>query len=252
MSKMSIEVANRTKTADFMISSVEVHQDDVVAGLVDTFEGLDAETILKLLLAIVALFRKVTDVMGDAELEYVAEQADDPPVRKERDRRFAELIVALRQLRDLVNSILGEAGVKLYGLGGELPRTPKGLSDRGKHVIKQLHQHPTTVTGLFDATFDSAKAAATLEPMQTGLAAAFKAVGREVREGHAALTTRDRAVAEWVGAYPAVGAVLTGLYRLAGQPELADRIRPTVRRTTGLDPEPEAEAPVVEETEESE
>jgi hypothetical protein len=67
---------------------------------------------------------------------------------------------------------------------------------------------------------------------------------REEREAEQALTKRDAAVAAFEPVYTGVAEIAAGLLELAGQGELAGRVKPTVRRRAGLDlPAVEPEAP---------
>jgi|GEM_PF-2767807 hypothetical protein len=68
-------------------------------------------------------------------------------------------------------------------------------------------------------------------------------VKREEREVQASLENREQKISEWKNAYVGVASILAGFYQLAGRIDLADRIRPTVRKTTGAGKETE---PVVE------
>ncbi|NLL14852.1 MAG: hypothetical protein GX267_15720 [Fibrobacter sp.] len=61
----------------------------------------------------------------------------------------------------------------------------------------------------------------------------------------------DQKIAEWKNSNVGVASILAGFYQLAGSIDLADRIRPTVRKTTGAGKETEQEAEPVKENEES-
>ncbi|MEO7590613.1 MAG: hypothetical protein ABI134_05340 [Byssovorax sp.] len=55
------------------------------------------------------------------------------------------------------------------------------------------------------------------------------------REAEQALTKRDAAVAAFEPVYTGVADIAAGLLELAGQGDLASRVKPTVRRRAGLD-----------------
>src|SRR4051794_19389800 len=59
--------------------------------------------------------------------------------------------------------------------------------------------------------------------------------GSEARELEKALGARDQAVELWTEVYQGVATALSGLYRLAGRKDLADRVRPTSRTLSGED-----------------
>jgi hypothetical protein len=56
---------------------------------------------------------------------------------------------------------------------------------------------------------------------------------REARELEDAYALRDRAVAAWSDAYQGTASALEGLYRRAGWKELAEKVRPTIRKLRG-------------------
>jgi hypothetical protein len=64
----------------------------------------------------------------------------------------------------------------------------------------------------------------------------------EERELQAAINFRGQKSDEWKNGYYAVASILSGLYQLGGKSDLADKIRPTVRKSSGGDvvaPEPD-------------
>lgn len=125
-----------------------------------------------------------------------------------------------------------------YAMDGETPRVPKTLAAHVQAAIRLLRDHPQTTTDPAGAEVSTAVLADTLErglePLQTQL----DALVRENRENEAALTARDRATEEWRRAYRAVAMGLSAYFILAGRDDLADRIRPTVRREAGFEPVP--------------
>ncbi len=46
--------------------------------------------------------------------------------------------------------------------------------------------------------------------------------------------TRNDAIDHFSGMYQGVADTITGLYEIAGRPDLADRVRPTTRRRAGV------------------
>ena len=82
---------------------------------------------------------------------------------------------------------------------------------------------------------DFAALAEDLQVHITALEAALKDIKREEREAEQALTKRDAAVAAFETVYTGVAEIAAGLLELAGQGDLASRVKPTVRRRAGLD-----------------
>jgi len=59
-------------------------------------------------------------------------------------------------------------------------------------------------------------------------------VRREEREAQVTREARNASLIGWNTSYQGVATVATGLFELAGQSALADRVRPTARRRAGL------------------
>lgn len=172
-----------------------------------------------------------------AENAYTSEQADDPPVRKRRDDKVTELAQRWSEVKAQVARRFGEAVPREYGLDGELPATPDALSLQAANAVKLLRAKPRShSSGLGE--FTATAAANYLEEAQTTLAAALTAVKTEAKELQDALGRRDAATAEWSDIYQASATLLEGYLRLGRRLDLADRVRPTARRASGLEVPP--------------
>ena len=102
--------------------------------------------------------------------------------------------------------------------------------------MQLVENTPIQLTSAFGASFDSAAAASSLKAKATILDGLVADDDREARELEDAHALRDRAVAEWSDAYQGTATTLEGLYRRAGRKELAEKVRPTVRKLRGEDP----------------
>ena len=85
-----------------------------------------------------------------------------------------------------------------------------------------------------------ARVASQLDAKATTLEERLGDVAREGREAQLTLTEKQRALAEHDVVFSGVATTLTGLFTLAGLPELAARVRPS-RRHAGRTEEEEAE-----------
>jgi len=174
-----------------------------------------------------------------AENTYTGEQADDPPVRKQRDDAATEVAQRWTDVKTQVARRFGAAAVREYGLEGELPATPDALSKQTGNAAKLLRAKPRTHASPL-GEFTTEAAAAYLEVAQAPLAAALTAVTTEAKELQDALGRRDAATAEWRDIYQASATLLEGYLRLGKRLDLADRVRPTARRAAGLEVSPPA------------
>ena len=118
------------------------------------------------------------------------------------------------------------------GFFGPTSRDPVVLARQGRSVVKRLTSGslPTPRTAFM--TLDHSSLAASLDDKVTRLEAALEGVAREGREAQLTLTEKHRAISDYDGVFVAVAGTLSGLFALAGLPELAARVRPS-RRAPG-------------------
>ncbi len=176
-----------------------------------------------------------TDTLGGAEDRYVAELADDVVPKGARDAGADELRTLYQRVRVRLEDALGRRGLKRYGLETPAPRPPDALRARVQTTIDLMREDPAELDDGVGDPIPTATIADNLQAALTPLAGAISTLRTEERENEGALTDRNRAVDAWTGVYRGVATMLSGLYQLAGRDNLADRIRPTVRRASGID-----------------
>lgn len=149
--------------------------------------------------------------------------------REERDRVAAEAYERVIALRRALEGVVGErASVALLGVEGTTPREPARLLEHLVEAVERLSDPPpdlppARVAGLGP---DYPQLAAGLAEARDALAAAIEAVEEEDRRRQAALVARDEARERFRRFYVGWTRVLDGLYVVAGQRELASRLRP--------------------------
>ncbi len=244
MASKSKQVRNQNANGAFVVSSVDTHGDDIARQLATMNHGLAedeqlSDTALRRYLSwFAAVLRAQNQSLAVAEETYVSEQADDPAVRARRDVTAAEVTAVVVRLRGRIESLFGTRGLAAYGLEQVTPRQPQALADHTGMAIKLLREQPVQLEDPVLGRFDSAEVANGLEAALAPLVEALHDTQREKRELESALIDRNRALADWSLRYRGVAGALTGMYLLAGAEELAQRIRPTVRRLTGQEPPP--------------
>jgi hypothetical protein len=168
-----------------------------------------------------------------AELSLVAERADDVKVREERDGLSAQLVERMVRVRSTIQDALGAQALKLYGLEGETPRdTPREVASHAHNVVNLLKGKPFSVAA-DGVTVDSAGIVKAVAAQADALEAAIVEMEREEQELGNKLGLRDRALDAWSDHYQGGADALTGLFRLGGRKDLAERVRPTSRTLSG-------------------
>lgn len=249
MAKTSITVSEQTTNADFVASALAVHHEPVIAGLLDNNAALPPEDHIDeaVLQQFFTWLRKLLQHKGNAlvtaEAAYVAEQADDVPVRIERDARQEALSSQAILVRDRVETHLGRESLAAYGLANRTPRTAQDLLVHGKTASTLLRAQPRLVPDGMGGQVSTVALADSLDALCTSLEESIQRLVTEQRELEAARSARNTAQTDLVTTYQLIAGLLLYVFRLAGKPELAERIRPIVRpgrraRTPGDTPPP--------------
>lgn len=251
-STMSVQITNQLKNGEQIRITAEtfpkVALEEAAKRLAGSESPDDFESARALLNAsISALTRamgKANATLEAAENAYTSEQADDAPARKQRDEAALEVAQRWADVKAQVGRRFGTVALREYGLEGELPGTPDSLARNASNAAKLLREKPRTNTSPL-GEFSTLAAADYLDEAQLLLAASLTAVTTEAKELQYALGVRDAAAADWRDTYQATATLLEGYLRLGRRLDLAERVRPTVRRATGLEVAPPAPAPDV-------
>jgi hypothetical protein len=173
----------------------------------------------------------------EKELAYAAEAADDPAAREELDEATASMRALLIGSRQMFAGNFGQAAALDAGLA---ERTPEGgvlLVAFSENFIKALRVTPQRAS-LYGAIIDLTGNINSLDAALARLRAAQDAHNREARELQGAKLERDRAQEALRAAYVQIATYYESIFRMAGLDELADRLRPTARRASSVEPPP--------------
>lgn len=251
MANMSIQVQNRSANARFAVRSLTTHREEVIRGLLAHNAYLPVglrieEATIRLFLDwLSSTMAHKTEAMVAAEMNYVNEQADDPAVRARRDQAMGPVLTAISRVRVRVGSVLGDEGLNTYGLRKQVPRLPGELAEYATVVVALLRGRSRTVDDGVGGVLDTIILAAALEDAVSPLRQALDDIEIEQRELEGAMIRRDSLVSEWHEVYQGGATAVTGLYRMAGQLALSQRVKPSHRRGAGEEAPPVDGAPVV-------
>src|SRR4029079_1607714 len=97
-------------------------------------------------------------------------------------------------------------------------------------VVSGLQDKPLPKPRHKGVKWDPAETIAKLETLRTELKSHLKDVAREVHQAQATLRAKVDAIAAYDEQFSRVATFLVGLFRLAGETALAERVRPSSRR----------------------
>ena len=243
-STMSVQTTNQLKNGEVIKITAERFPEAALQACATRMVSADLSfeqalaTLKASIAGIASMVGAANTTLEKAESAYAAEQADDPPVRKARDDANADLAQRWTDVKLQIVRRFGEGAPREFGLDGELPGTPDALAKQSKNAVKLLREKPRTHASKL-GEFTTTGAADHLEEGQTALSDALTQVTSEAKELQDSLGVRDTAAAEWTNVYQACATLLEGYLRLGGRLDLAQRVRPTVRRASGLELTPE-------------
>jgi hypothetical protein len=179
--------------------------------------------------------------------------AQDIRARDDRDTAEVSLTTILTVGRRRIRENLGEDSLRIYGLDDSVPRNDDGLNNYTSQAVALLGDNPQKVTDVLGGEFSTEALRAAVKLNYQAFSDAMDSVDREKQETSAARIKRDEMEVLFGTMLRNIANVLVGHLRMAGLDALAERIRPTVARTSGeTEVEvPEQPDPEPEETEET-
>lgn len=180
--------------------------------------------------------------MASADEAHIHELSDDDPVRRARDEAHAALNDELVELREWMTGLFGARAVRALGFAADTPRDAAALSHFAGEVVKSLREKAFPSPKRDGVSWSKAKEADKIEKLRGALEAALAEVNREVREAQGTLADKNVAIAAYDMAFSRASRALEGIFVLAGETVLAERVRPSTRRPG----QTEEEAPAAE------
>lgn len=246
----SKQVTDRSKSALAVAAAGRTHAADVATALSDLFspqlEQGESMPDIELLIKLAARTLDVADKnMVAADEAHIRELADDAPSRDARYESADGLSDELVELREWLAGLYGAKSLERFGFAGPTPADPVALSRFAGSVVTALQDQKTPwpkprQSGL---NWDPSDTIARIESKRAELDKHIEDVAREVREGQATQRTKNDAIAAYDERFGRVATFLVGIFRLAGETALADRVRPSSRRRgqTAADEAPEGD-----------
>jgi hypothetical protein len=234
MAQMSKRVAARIQNASYVNSSFTTHGSQIAAAVASELEEVTPEQVEAVMGAVARYLERKTQTLHASEVAYVKEQGDDPAAFQARDASFAVLRQTVAELRAFVSNSAPDR-LKSLGLDAPPPDAQAQVLTYVEVIAAHFAKDQAPIRGEIGAVITPADTSALLTERLQNARATLKQVITESRELDAALITRDLALAAWQTAYSAASDALASFYQIAGASALAAKIRPTQRRTQGLD-----------------
>jgi hypothetical protein len=231
----SKQVTDRKKSADAVVAAAETHADRVGQAVQATLAPYlqKGEKMPDVALLTALLGRWVgggAATMVKADESHTHELSDDDPVRERRDRAQEELRAEIVELREWMTGLFGPRAVRSLGFAADTPRDPAALVQFASEVSRSLREKSFPAPKRGNVTWTPSKEAGKVDQLREALESALVDVAREAREAQGTLTTKNAAMSSYDDAFGRAASGIEGLFLVAGESELAARVRPSARR----------------------
>lgn len=230
----SKQVTDRQKSATAVVAAAETNADSVGQALTAILQphlqpGESMPDVALFMRLVARALDASKTAMVKADEAHDAELADDLPIRKARDDAQAALTDKVVELREVIVGLYGTPAANTI-FKGAAPQDPVVLSRFASDVATALGDVPLPAPRIAGAKIDAVATAAEIVALRATLDGHLKDVAREIREAQSTADIRNQRMAAYDDAFAAWATSLAGLLRAAGKPELAARLRPSVRR----------------------
>ncbi len=228
-------VTDRQKSAAAVIAAARSHSARATAALTELFEpvvpkGQKLPDLSSIFALSAAALERVRGALVDADIAHERELADDDPPRAKRDELAASLYSDIVELREVVTGLLGSGALPMLRLTGATPRDPVVLARLARDVSAALSSQKLPKSRVRGATFRAEDWTLRLDDRTAPLEKAIDMVAREAREAESTQATKNRAMEAFDETFRKVATLLSAALAIAGEDELAFRVRPTARR----------------------
>jgi hypothetical protein len=231
----SKQVVDRQKSAQAVIAAGESNAsliaDELQQLLAPHLRKTEKLPDVDLLIDLVARYLATsTDSMIAADENNLRELADDAIARDARDQAADALYASIGDLREWLTALFGTAALRALGFSGPTPQDPVAMARFAGEIISALGSSKLPKPKRPGIKWDPESTVAELKAAREALEKHLGAVAREVREAQGTLVAKNAAIAEYDERFARAAGFYAGLFRLAGQADLADRVRPSPRR----------------------
>ena len=191
------------------------------------------------------------DRMVEADAEYLRQLALLADLRRQTEAPMVQLKGSILSLRSTCEGLLGSESLGALALDFNLAQEPRGVLRQGEIIQERLRSSEIELVPRrwVKVTLDREEVANELDGEIVDLRVMVERLVAQRKVVDTAKVRKDEAMKEFDRQYIPLARMLEATFRLAGETDLADRIRPTVRQLGRDDgqgeekAEPEANAP---------
>lgn len=245
----SKSVTDRSKSADLVVHALRTSATSVGKKLDEKLRPhlRKGETMPDWSLVFELLARGLetrSEAARKADEAHATELSDDAGPRRRRDEAHEQTNAAVVEIKEAVSALFGDSWFGKLQLPNPIPQDPAALARAAGEFLGALDRVKLPAPRLKGiGKFDSSSWREMLESPAARLSAALQEVTRETREAEVTYKEKSRAVAAHDAFFGLAAGLSVSLLRLAGEDELAARLRPSGRRPGTVVAEEDESAP---------
>ncbi len=237
--KLKKMVMKRKGLCDFVVSAAMVQGPEIGGSLGEFLSPVlgEGETLPDLELPITLLGRKLSlygDAMVEADQGYFAAVAELAEVQKSAEAPSSQLKGKVLSLRSTCQGLFGEPSVQALALDFNVvpDRDAAGMLRQGEIIRDRLRSVSREFVSerWVNSPLDREAAAQEFEPEIAELRQAVALIVEHRKKVDTAKVRKDQTLEAFDRQFIRITRVLEAYFRVVGEVELADRIRPTVRQ----------------------
>ncbi len=255
--KLSQEVMRRKSLGEIVLGAVRIQRPRIVEALAEVLNPLlQPEEVLPDFGLTLELYGRNLELhsrrMEDADEAHRQELTRFDRIRALRDELTDRLKERFLSLRSTCTGVLGESSLAPLGLDFNLAQEAKGVLAQSRIVRDRLRQSDIELVPerWFTGSLDPESMAQEFDDDVEALSTTLRELIDQQKKVDVALVAKSQAIDDHDKTFIPIARSLEAMFRVAGETELAERIRPTVRRLTRPN-EGEAPPPAEESSEES-
>lgn len=236
--RVSKVITAHQKLCEFVEWFVKTYRQELAEALAEVFqqdteEGQTTPDVLPFVDGLLRRLRSALNDLIEAEKVHLDELADDAGYRKLRDDAVTDVRRVVLDLRGLFRAAFGPIKAQEAGFEKEVASDPVALLRQTNRLLDNLGRDdldlpPSQYEGV---TVTPALFVTQLEPQVKVLREAMNHVVQEEGEAQGTQVAKNRALQAFAETYVLFLHILQAAFRMAGKPELAARLRRTVRRS---------------------